>query len=228
LAQAGFDSSEEIIEGRYGFCRVYSSVAKSELVVDGLGSRWEIVNNGYKPYACGVVLHPAIDAMVALGNRTPIDAENIAGIELRVHPHTVKITGIREPTTGLQSKFSVYHSAAVAYLDRTAGLAQYTDARATAAGVIALRGKVTVITDENFRRDQAHATLVTVSGEIHEADVPHASGTVDNPMSDAAIEAKFLANATPVIGAERAREIATYVWRLETLADARTLIALTA
>ena len=55
LAQAGFDASHEIIEGNYGFCRIYSSVAKPEMVIDALGSRWEIVNNGYKPYACGVV-----------------------------------------------------------------------------------------------------------------------------------------------------------------------------
>lgn len=228
LAQAGFDSSHEIIEGRYGFCRTYSTVAKPEAVLDALGSRWEIINNGYKPYACGVVLHPAIDAMVALGERVRLDAAKIARVELRVHPHMVKITGVREPTTGLQSKFSVYHSAAVAYLDGTAGLAQYTDARATAAEVIALREKVVVTIDESFRRDQAQAAIVTVAGERHEADVAHATGTIDNPMSDGAIEAKFLANATPVIGAGRAREIAACVWRLETLPDVRILVGLAA
>ena len=228
LAKAGFDSSHEIIEGRYGFCRTYSSVAKPELVLLELGSRWEIVNNGYKPYACGVVLHPTIDAMVTLGERAPIEPDKIARVELRVHPHAVKITGVREPKNGLQSKFSIYHSAAVAYLDRTAGLAQYTDARATAAEVVALREKVVITTDENLRRDQAQAAIVTASGERHAADVAHATGTVDNPMSDGAIEAKFLVNATPVIGAERARELAASVWRLDTLADVRTLVALAA
>jgi 2-methylcitrate dehydratase PrpD len=228
LAQAGFDSSHEIIEGRYGFCSIYSTVAKPELVVDALGSRWEIISNGYKPYACGVVLHPAIDAMVALGKRMPLAVEKIARVELRVHPHMVKITGVREPKTGLQSKFSVYHSAAVAYLDGTAGLAQYTDARATAPEVVALREKVAVTTDDNFRRDQAEAVVVTTSGDRYEADVAHASGTIDNPMSDGAIEAKFLANATPVIGAERAREIVACVWKLETLTDVSSLVALAA
>jgi 2-methylcitrate dehydratase PrpD len=228
LAKAGFDSSHEIIEGRYGFCRTYSSVAKPELVLLELGSRWEIVNNGYKPYACGVVLHPTIDAMVTLGERAPIEPDKIARVELRVHPHAVKITGVREPKNGLQSKFSIYHSSAVAYLDRTAGLAQYTDARVTAAEVVALREKVVITTDENLRRDQAQAAIVTASGERHAADVAHATGTVDNPMSDGAIEAKFLVNATPVIGAERARELAASVWRLDTLADVRTLVALAA
>jgi len=47
-------------------------------------------------------------------------------------------------------------------------------------------------------------------------------------MSDAAIEAKFLANATPAIGAERARRACDLVWSLEKQADMRELIALVA
>ncbi len=56
----------------------------------------------------------------------------------------------------------------------------------------------------------------------------HASGTADNPMSDAAIEAKFLANATPTIGTERAQRACELVWSLETIPDVRELIALLA
>ena len=67
-----------------------------------------------------------------------------------------------------------------------------------------------------------------MSGERHETEVAHATGTIDNPMSDTAIDAKFLANATPVVGAGRASEIARIVWRLENLADVRTLVALAA
>ena len=228
LAQQGFDSSPEIIEGKHGFLRTYSNVAKPELVVDGLGSRWEITRNGYKPYACGVVLHPAIDAMVALARKSPLDPNAIARVELRVHPHAVKITGVRDPASGLQSKFSLWHSAAVAYLDRTAGVAQYGDARAAARDVAALRQKIDVTTDENFRKDQASVTIVSTTGERHVAMIEHATGTVDNPMSDAAIEAKFTANAAPAIGAERTQKIAALVWRLETLADVRVVVDLCA
>ena len=64
LAAKGFNSSDEILEGKRGFTRIYSSVAAPELIVDGLGERWEITRNGYKPYACGIVLHPLIDAMI--------------------------------------------------------------------------------------------------------------------------------------------------------------------
>jgi 2-methylcitrate dehydratase PrpD len=65
-------------------------------------------------------------------------------------------------------------------------------------------------------------------GKRHTVHIPHASGTAENPMSDAAIEAKFLANAAPVIGAERAGRARDLVWSLEKLADMRELIALLA
>ena len=62
----------------------------------------------------------------------------------------------------------------------------------------------------------------------HEVHIAHASGTADNPMSDAAIEAKFLANAMPVIGRERAARAREFVRTLETQPDVRELIALLA
>ena len=226
LAERGFDSSDEIIEGKKGFCRIYSDVVAPERVLDGLGERWEITNNGHKPYACGVVLHPAIDAMVELGATMSADAAAVESIDLRVHPHAVTITGVIEPKTGLQSKFSIYHSAAVAFLDGTAGIAQYSDARALAPEVVALRQKVEVSVDESLQTDQARATVVLASGARHEAAVAHASGTVANPMSDAAMEAKFIANTEPVIGAARAGQVRDLVWRVETLPDVGELIAL--
>jgi 2-methylcitrate dehydratase PrpD len=228
LAQQGFDSSEEIVEGKRGFARIYSNVATPDVVLDQLGTRWEIARNGYKPYACGVVLHPILDAMVALGEKRLLAPDAIARIEARVHPIAVRITGLGDPKTGLQSKFSIYHASAVAYLDRVAGIAQFSDARAAASDVVALRGKIEVTTDEGFRKDEAQATLVTTSGERVEVHVAHASGTVDNPMSDRAIENKFLANATAAIGAERARQIAATAWALDKLPDVRALIALCA
>jgi len=229
LAQQGFDSSEEIVEGKRGFARVYSNVAKPELVLDQLGTRWEITRNGYKPYACGVVLHPILDAMVALGERRPLALDAIARIEARVHPIAVRITGLGDPKTGLQAKFSIYHAAAVAFLDRGAGIAQFSDTRASAPDVIALRGKIEVTTDEGLRKDEAQVALVTTSGErVVEAHVAHASGTVDNPMSDRAIENKFLANAAPAVGDERARQIAATAWKLDKLTDVRELIGLCA
>jgi 2-methylcitrate dehydratase PrpD len=136
----------------------------------------------------------------------------------------VSITGVVEPQTGLQSKFSIYHSAAVAFIDRAAGIAQYADSKALDPQIVALRKKVKVVTDDALRKDEAHARVIAGSKHF-DAYVAHASGTVANPMTDAAIEQKFVANATPVIGVGHARKVAETVWQLEKLQDVNALTA---
>src|SRR5580700_1213493 len=227
LAERGFDSTQEIIEGRKGFSRIYSDVAAPEQLIAGLGERWVIETNGHKPYACGVVLHPLIDGVIALRNREAIDPAAVSEITLIVNPLVLSITGVVEPSTGLQSKFSTVHSAAVALIDGAAGVAQYSDAKAADPAVAALRRRVKAVADDALRKDEAYAAI-TAGGGRHDIHIAHASGTADNPMSDAAIEAKFMANAVPVIGRERAERARDFVLALETQPDMRELIALLA
>jgi 2-methylcitrate dehydratase PrpD len=231
LAERGFDSTQEIIEGKRGFARIYSDVAAPEQLTAGLGqgfeNGWMIETNGHKPYACGVVLHPLIDAVIALRNREVIDPATVNEIALRVHPLVLSITGVVEPSTGLQSKFSTVHSAAVALIDGAAGVAQYSDAKAADSAVAALRRKVKAVADDTLRKDGAYAAI-TAGGKRHDIHIAHASGTAANPMSDAAIEAKFMANAVPVIARERAERARDFVLALETQPDMRELIALLA
>jgi 2-methylcitrate dehydratase PrpD len=227
LAERGFDSSQEIIEGRKGFCRVYSDTAAPERLIAGLGESWLIEANGHKPYACGVVLHPLIDAVIAIRNRERVDPAAVSEISLRVHPLVLSITNVLEPTTGLQSKFSAVHSAAVALVEGGAGIAQYSDAKAADPTVAALRRRTKLVADETVRSDEAFATIEAGRQRYH-AHIRHASGTAGNPMSDAAIEAKFRANATPIIGGERAQRVVEFVWALERRPDVRHLIALVA
>jgi 2-methylcitrate dehydratase PrpD len=90
-----------------------------------------------------------------------------------------------------------------------------------------LRRKVTPVADETLRKDEAHAAIVA-GGKRHKVHIAHASGTAENPMSDAQIEAKFLANATPVIGAGNAQRAVEWIASLEKQTDVRELIALLA
>jgi 2-methylcitrate dehydratase PrpD len=227
LAERGFDGSLEIIEGKRGYCRIYSDVAAPQALTDELGSRWEITRNGHKPYACGVVLHPVIDAMIAIRSQANIDCARVEAIDVRVNPLVISITGVEEPATGLQSKFSVYHSAAVALIDGAARIPQYTDERASDPAVIAMRRKVKATADKSLGIDQAEA-VITVDGSRHRTFIEHATGTVANPMSEMALDAKFMANAEPVIGRDRAQRVRDLVRGLDRLADVRELIGLCA
>jgi 2-methylcitrate dehydratase PrpD len=227
LASNGYDGSDEILEGKRGFCRIYSRETDEGALLGQLGTRWEISRNGHKPYACGVVLHPAIDAMIALGWRVG-DANAVRKIELRVNPAAVSITGVVKPRSGLKAKFSLTHTAAVSFLDRAAGVEQFSDTRATGKDVAAFSALISVIADEGLARDQAVATLWLHVGTSLVHRVEHASGTADNPMSDEALEAKFMANAAPVIGSEATARLLEAIDHLEQLEDVTELTRITA
>src|SRR5262249_31037055 len=128
LAQQGFDSAGDIIEGAQGFTRIYSETSNPEALVDGLGKQWEITRNGYKPYASAAVLHPVTDTMREIREAAgAIDPARVEAIELTVCPYVMSISGVRSPETGMQAKFSVYHTAAVGLVDGDGGVPQYTD-----------------------------------------------------------------------------------------------------
>src|SRR5260221_4296443 len=176
LAERGFDSTQEIIEGKKGFSRIFSDVAEPEALLAGLGQGWLIESNGHKPYACGVVLHPLIDAVIAIRNRDRIDPTTVSEIALRVNPLVLAITGVIDPSTGLQSKFSTLHSAAVALTDGNAGMAQYSGAKAVDPATAELRRKVKPMPDDTLRKAEAAAACPAAAArvETHRASRPTA------------------------------------------------------
>jgi len=228
LAMRGFNSSVEIIEGKRGFSRIYSSTSAPERMTTDLGVTWEITRNGFKPYACGVVLHPAIDALIALRQLQNWDQDGIdaiEAIEVKVNPLVVSITGTQNPSSGLHAKFSIYHSIAVAFIDGKAGIEQYSDHKVLDPKVENLRKKITVMVDESLQRDQAFACIKTKAGK-KEVFIEHANGTVDHPMSDQDLIEKFLANASPVIGSENAEQAQKMIWAIEHQLDVSKLLLL--
>ena len=224
LASNGFNSSPEILEGSLGFTKVFSAAQDNAKIAEGLGRSWMITGNGYKPYACGVVLHPLVDAMIEVSRKAQVQAVDVARIEVQVHPDVIRITGVDQPGTGLMSKFSANHAASVAYIDRAGGIAQFTNERSADASVQALRRLITVKPVASFRLDQSAATVWTKTNAMYEARIEHATGTVSNPLSDQQLREKFIGNAEPVIGAQRARQVADMIFRLDTLTDIGELV----
>jgi 2-methylcitrate dehydratase PrpD len=189
-----------------------------ELLTAGLGKTWEILRNTYKPFACGVVTHPAIDGIVRLQRQRAITPSEVESIQVSVHKRVLEICGNAEPRTGLEGKFSIYHCCAIALVDRAAGEAQFSDARVLDPTVLAVRSRLTVMADEELRPEQAVIAIQMRDGSQLRERVESAVGTLQNPMSDADLEGKFLALATPVLGTEGAAEVLRVTWQLDDLA----------
>jgi 2-methylcitrate dehydratase PrpD len=223
LAQKNFTSSEQGIEAKRGFAHVLSTAFEPEAITNGLGETWEIALNTYKPFACGIVIHPIIDACIRLRNEHGLKAEDIERIDARVHPLVLELTGKKTPQAGLEGKFSVYHSAAVAVIYGAAGEAEYGDDVVRDRKVIALRDRVTAAVDKSMHEDQARVAIQLKNGETLETFVEHAIGSLDRPMSDSDLEAKFRGLAEGIVGKEQCRRLIALCWDIERLADAAEL-----
>ena len=100
LAAEGLTGSERALEAPRGFARVLSTKQDYAAICDGLGQSYEILLNTYKPYPCGVVIHPSLDGCIRLKQEHGLTGADIEAVELRVHPLVLELTGNRTPQTG--------------------------------------------------------------------------------------------------------------------------------
>jgi 2-methylcitrate dehydratase PrpD len=225
LARHGFTASERALEAPRGLAQVVSTKCAWNEATDELGERFEISFNSYKPFACGIVIHPSIDACVQLREQG-VKPDDVERIELKVHSLVLELTGKKEPADGLQGKFSVYHGCAAGLIFGRASESEYADEVVTRADVVALRRKVAATVDDRIDEASADVTAVLRDGRRIHVFVEHAIGSLERPMSDAALEAKFAGQAEPVLGAARTAGLIAACRRLGAMADVRELAAL--
>jgi 2-methylcitrate dehydratase PrpD len=223
LTQGGYTSSEGGIEAKRGWANVTSTKQDYSEITDGLGSFSELLLNSYKPFACGIVIHPAIDACIQLRNAHGIKAVDVASVELKVHPLVLELTGKRTPKTGLDGKFSVFHSAAVAIIDGRGGEPQYSDERVHDPEVVKLRDSVTAEIDPNMAPDAVDATVVLTDGRRLHQFVEHAIGSVARPMTENDLIAKFDDLVVPILGADQAAHLRDLCFGLDDMPDVATI-----
>jgi 2-methylcitrate dehydratase PrpD len=219
LAAKGFTSSERAIEAPRGFAHVLATDRRLGEITERLGERYEIALNTYKPYACGVVCHPVIDGCIQLRDSHSLKPNQIAAVELRVHPLALKLTGIKAPQGGLESKWSIYHSAAVAICDGAAGDRQYTDERVRGPEVQRLRERISAEPDPSLREDEAHVAITLADGALLERHIEHAIGSAGNPMSDRDLDEKFRRLADGVLPPAQTNALIEKCWSVAALAD---------
>jgi len=220
LASKNFTSSERGIEAPRGFANVLATARNYDEITGKLGQTWEVALNTYKPFACGIVIHPIIDGCVQLRNAHKLKAGDIEGIALKVHPLVLELTGKKTPQVGLEGKFSVYHSAAVAIIHGEGGEDVYSDACVRDPEVTTLRDKVSAEVDKSVHEDAAHIAIRLKDGRVLTKHVEHAIGSLARPMSDADLEAKFRKFAKGILAPAEGDGLLKLCWSLDKLKDA--------
>lgn len=191
LAADGFDGPAHPLEGVRGFLHVTADKPDLAGLVAGLGDSWQLMRNTYKPYPCGVVLNPVIEACLDLYANSKLDGRQIARIELVGHPLLRQRTDRPGIRTGRESQVSAQHAVGVVLATGRAGLEQFSDAAVADERVRGTGGKVFFTDDETMSVDAAKVIVTDVGGHTYKAVVDLANGCLARPLSDQALEEKL-------------------------------------
>ncbi len=225
-AARGMSGPERPLEGPRGLAAVMGEGADLASVAEGLGESWELMQNAYKPYPCGVVLHPVIDACLELRPKVG-DVDRIERILVRGHPLLRERADRPAVTTGREAAVSLQHSVAVAFLYGAAGVKEYSDACVNDPAVLALRSKVFAEDDASIPADAAVVSLRTTAGEMLSAHIAHARGSLARPLSDRELEEKFRDLASYGAPAVDAARLIDAIWALGQTGDAGAVVRMT-
>ncbi len=201
IAKAGFFGPNTVFEGNKGFFKGFAHKAEYlhlGAILEDLGKRWHLEGIAFKPYACGTMIHPYIDCAIRM-SEAGISSDQIQSISCDTGEGLVDrlwepLTAKYNPPSGYAAKFSMPYCMAVAFFDRAAGLAQFTDERVKDEAVLHLAQKISYRIDplNEYPKNYSGHLLVTMKdGEKHTFNQPHFRGGAKEPLTDSEIAKKF-------------------------------------
>ncbi|MCA1647063.1 MAG: MmgE/PrpD family protein [Chloroflexi bacterium] len=234
LARRDFSGPLRVLDGRFGLYNAMLGPGNwdSQRVVAGLGQEWEIRRIGFKPYPCGVVIHPYLDALHGLMDEHRLAGSDLAAIHCRVAPGALEtvcepVDEKLHPTSGYQGKFSLQFCLASLAIDGEVGLDTFRPEAAHDNRVLELADRVTYEADSSLPYPRAHAAVVMVTtrdGQQFTRAETANRGSLENPMSAEDVRRKFRANAARVLDPAGIDALENEIMQLEHLPEARTVV----
>ncbi|AMO76101.1 MmgE/PrpD family protein [Pseudomonas citronellolis] len=226
LAQRGFAGPEYPLEGGRGFLHVMGDQPRFDEITRGLGERWSISANTYKPYPCGVVLNPVIEACIALRKDPGWSFKEVSRVELTGHPLLRQRTDRPGIKLGRESQVSAQHAVAVTLATGKAGLGQFSDSAVADPMLRALYPLVVFHDDTEYSVESATVRICLESGCYLEHHVAAAKGGLTIPLSDAELEDKLRTLAVPTGLSRKVDRLLEAIWSLDRCEDVSSLLVL--
>ena len=228
LAERGFQGPAQPLEGARGFLRVTGERPVLDAVARGLGEQWELMKNTYKPYPCGVVLNPVIEACLALHERARPVLHEVECIELAGHPLLRERTDRVAPGSGREAQVSAQHAVAVCLARGRAGLDEFSDLCVAEGRWRELGDRVRFLDDDRYGIEAAQVTLRLRGGATMCWRVDAARGSLAAPLSDEDLTHKLRTLAAWGGSGCAADALAEVLWKLDSLQDVGVLMPLAA
>jgi 2-methylcitrate dehydratase PrpD len=226
LARGGFTAATDVLETRQGFFETHAADRPDLSQLDRLRGRFLVCETLFKFHAACYLTHAAIEAARMLRRRHEIDPAALEDVEITVAPALLRVCNIAEPKTGLEGKFSLRATTAMALLGvDTASLATYSDRRVADPALVRLRDRVRVVTDVAREPTRARVAVKT-RGDRLEAEADTGIPATDLAEQRSRLRSKFDTLVGPCLGAERAAKLAAAAIGVDGLARASELLDL--
>lgn len=224
LAARGFTANSGVLEVAQGFITTQSDGDPSaDVALPRPGSL--VVETLFKYHAACYLTHSTIEAVKVLRRQLSLSGPDIAAIDVHVAPGHLSVCNIPAPRTGLETKFSLRHTAALAACGvDTAAIGTYSDRNAMDAALTAVRERVSVHGDRPQGRD-ARVIITTRGGERTETSFDVAIPDSDLGRQGEKLLAKFRSLAIPVVGAERSERLRRHIETVDSARDIGALMA---
>ncbi|MYM57591.1 MmgE/PrpD family protein [Thalassovita mangrovi] len=234
LAQEGFTFNDEALDGKWGYLSVAGRGGEPDLVMGRFGAPFSLSEPGVsiKPYPCGVLTHPSMDAMKALMEEHALTPDDIESVTLFASNNILHPIRFRVAQTELEGKFCMAFLLSAIILTGRAGKAEFTDAFVQSPECQAMQLRVETQFDPDIaamghEKILSRIEVVTKAGEtIHRFSDDRYRGGPDNPLSDAELEGKFMDCVSGILSDAQTREVLDTIWSIETQPSARVLLDL--
>ena len=210
LARRGYTGATQAFEGKEGFFNVYSPEPQPDKAVEGLGSVWEILRSGLKPYPCCRGIHAPLDAVMNLHAKHPIDITQIESVRVGLARRSVYVVGEpqerrRNPHNVVDCQFSTHLCLSIALKHRHMGWDDYEPALADPE-IRALMQRIDVYEDAECEGNFPTAfsgvvEIRTKDGQTWREFVYAPRGEPETMLSAAELRAKFSLLVSDTLGA---------------------------
>lgn len=219
LVEAGFSGGVDALGGRMGFLETFSSASHAPWISSDLGERYEIRSNTYKPFPCGVVVTPVIQACLDLKRQHDVAAEAISQIRISLNPKAILMSGRPDPQNRSAAQLSFQHWAAVCLLYGEASLSHLSEDVIRSTNIVRLRAKIVGVPADDLDLESTNVTLIMDSGGELTSAIRSCVGSREHPMTDADLEAKFRNLAFGVISDRSLGRLIDQCWQLDAVSD---------
>ncbi len=216
MVQAGFTGVDDVFAGPRNFFFAFSADdAKPELLVDELGSRFEIMHTNIKKWSVGSPIQAVLDSVQALIVENGLEPEDMETVTVRMSDKESQVVDNRH-----MANINLQHLVSVMVLDKTVTFASaHDDARMDDPAIVAVKNKVCLTPDPALPRRQPIIEITTQDGRNLSHCTPAVRGTPDNPMDKQEVEDKAYDLLSGPLGESKTRDLIDRIWTIEQVAN---------